>query len=419
MKTKLMMMGALAATCAVNELAAMPTAEETRQAVPVVKKLLASEHEALKAGRKTRSEVAVAAMKRAGEAKTEAEKLLLMKGAIAFYVQDRKLEKAAETMKALQKAIPDIPAQSITNIVETALKGASKNVDGARLYKLLDEAKGESGELAGDGAHMATVDGYTWSYCVRNGEATIMAKKDGMPCCAVSPRPTGDLMIPATLGGVKVTRIGFEAFRNCDELTSVTIPEGVTHIDTHALAYCDGLKSVSLPSSLRDIGYAAFGKDMELRSVTIPNGVRSIAADAFNGCLKVKSLVIPAEIPIMGKCLLVIAKPIVFLSHAEARRTQRPCDDASHPLSPMRHVGSEASAWDAGRRFPSQFRPRCGIAACGTCRPRRAARMRGLRRAAQGRAAWPTSPAWACGIPPKGATARPCRRPATARRRSA
>ena len=29
MKTKLMMMGALAAACAVNELAAMPTAEET------------------------------------------------------------------------------------------------------------------------------------------------------------------------------------------------------------------------------------------------------------------------------------------------------------------------------------------------------------------------------------------------------
>ena len=133
----------------------------------------------------------------------------------------------------------------------------------------------------------------------------------------------------------------------------------------------------------------------------------------------VNSCGFPSEIPIMGECLLFIVKPIVFLSHAEARRTQRPCDDASHPLSPMRHVGLEASALDAGRRFPSQFRPRCGIAACGTCRPRRAARMRGLRRAATGRAAWPTSPAWACGIPAKGATARPCRRPATARRRSA
>ena len=300
MKTKLMMMGALAASCAVCELAAMPTAEETRQAEPAVKRLLQQQRTELKSGRKTRSDVALLAMKRASEAKTEAEKLLLMKGAFALYVRDGNLEKAAETMNVLKKAIPDLPQENVKNMIEMSLKGASKNVDGARLYKLLDEAKGESGELAGDGAHMATVDGYTWSYCVRNGEATIMAKKDGMPCCAVSPRPTGDLMIPATLGGVKVTRIGFEAFRNCDELTSVTIPEGVTHIDTHALAYCGGLKSVSLPSSLRDIGYAAFGKDMELRSVTIPNGVRSIAADAFNGCLKVKSLVIPESVTRIG-----------------------------------------------------------------------------------------------------------------------
>ena len=124
MKTKLMMMGALAATCAVNELVAMPTAEETRQAEPVVKKLLAPEREVLKAGRKTRSEVAVAALKRAADAKTEAEKLLLMKGAFALYVQDGNLEKAAETMNVLKKTIPDLPQESVKNMIETALKGA-------------------------------------------------------------------------------------------------------------------------------------------------------------------------------------------------------------------------------------------------------------------------------------------------------
>ena len=35
MKTKLMMIGALATVCAAHELAAMPTAEETRRAEPV------------------------------------------------------------------------------------------------------------------------------------------------------------------------------------------------------------------------------------------------------------------------------------------------------------------------------------------------------------------------------------------------
>ena len=299
MKTKLMMMGALAAACAVNELAAMPTAEETRQAEPVVKKLLAPEREALKAGKKTRSEVAVAALKRAADAKTEAEKLLLMKGAFALYVQDGNREKAAETMNAIKKAIPDLTQESVKNMIEMALIGVPKKEDGSLLYKLLDEAKAGTQNRSEISEGKTSFGGYTWSYRVDDGGAAIVAEKDGKFSCAVSPAPTGDLKIPAALGGVKVTRIGRDAFRNCKELTSVTIPEGVTHIDVHAFDNCTGLKSVSLPSSLRSIGYAAFGKDAELKSVTIPNGVKSIAADAFNGC-GLRSVVIPESVTHIG-----------------------------------------------------------------------------------------------------------------------
>ena len=300
MKTKLMMMGALAAACAVNELAAMPTAEETRRAEPVVKKLLASEREALKAGRKSRSEVAVAAMKRAAEAKTEAEKLLLMKGAFALYVQDGNLEKAAETMKALKEAIPDLPQENVKNMIEMSLIGAANKEDGSLLYKLQDEAKSATQNRPETSEGKKSFGGYTWSYRVRNEGATLVAEKDGKYSCAVSPTPTGKVAIPPTLNYIKVTRIGQDAFRNCKELTSVTIPEGVTHIDVHAFDNCTGLKSVSLPSSLKDIGYAAFGKCVELKSVTIPNGVKSIAADAFNGCCAITSVVIPESVTHIG-----------------------------------------------------------------------------------------------------------------------
>ena len=580
MKTKLMMMGALAAACAAHELAAMPTEEETRQAEPVVQKLLASERAALKSGKKTRSEVAAAAMKLADEADNDAAKLLLMKGAFTLYVQDGNLEKAVETMKALKATIPDIPPQSVTNIIEAALLEVSKKEDGAPLYKLLGEKRGADFgcdmatkdavpnveykfryKLDGDNAVITEIDpkpvgtvvvpdkidghlvtafqgypshhpfddcdsvtkvvlpagmkgetfnsggfikckslssievskankdfassdgvlyskdfstlfvypktresvklspktrmvkacafrgcalktakipegivevdswnlcqcpdlesiefpktlkrlgpcaawgndklkkivfngdapqaglaqfswgkqvvftgapedlvvevrkgtkgwkspgstelperwpvnqsesrpiryigeakkvgaerdaskagtlrrpevvegqksygGYTWSYRVANGEAALEVEKDGKYSCAVSPTPTGKVSIPPTLNYINVTRIGNAAFMNCEELTSVTIPEGVTHIDTHALAYCGGLKSVTLPSSLKDIGYGAFGKCRELTSVTIPNGVKSIGADAFNGC-GLKSLVIPESVTRIG-----------------------------------------------------------------------------------------------------------------------
>ena len=189
-----------------------------------------------------------------------------MKGAFVLYVRDGNLEKAVETMKALEAAISDMPPQNVTNMIETALLGVSKKVDGAQLYKLLDEAKPDipskqavSKSSPGVKCSTETVDGYTWSYFVKNGEATVAAEKDGKKSCAVSPTPTGDVSIPATLGGVKVTRIGWEAFRNCKGLTSVTIPEGVTYIDFNAFSHC-GLKSVTLPSSLKVIGWAAFGK---------------------------------------------------------------------------------------------------------------------------------------------------------------
>ena len=144
MKTKLTLIGTMAVACAAFQLTAMPTEEETRRAEPVVQKLLASERAALKSGKKTRSEVAVAAMNLADEADTAAAKLLLMKGAFVLYVQDGNLEKAAETMKALKATIPDLPSQSVKNMIEAALLGGGQKEDGAQLYKLLDESKAES-----------------------------------------------------------------------------------------------------------------------------------------------------------------------------------------------------------------------------------------------------------------------------------
>ena len=299
MNLKLTMMVAMVAACAAIQLTAMPTEEEARKAEPVVKKMLAQERAALESGKKTRSEVAAAAMTLASEADTDAAKLLLMKGAFALYVKDGNLEKAAETMKALKEAIPDLPRENVKNMIEMSLIGAANKEEGSLLYKLQDEAKAGTQDRSGISEGKKSFGGYTWSYRVNNGEATLVSEKDGKYSCAVSPTPIGKVAIPPTLNYIKVTRIGTEAFRNCKELTSVTIPEGVTHIDTHALAYCAGLKSVTLPSSLRGIGYAAFGKDAELKSVKIPNGVKSIAADAFNGC-GLKSVVIPESVTHIG-----------------------------------------------------------------------------------------------------------------------
>ena len=451
MKTKLTMMVAMAAACAAVQLTAMPKENETRQAEQGVKKLLTSEREALKAGKKTRSEVANAAMKLAAEADTEAAKLLLMKGAFVLYIQDGNLEKAAETMKALKAAIPDLPPQSVTNMIESVLLGASKKGERARLYKLLDEVKtagreetttekakrdlarlypgwtlasevpqenrkehasgfwanhrgqdnivrfhplnketpvilkrtmklsdknpclflkvasfdGESdfvlsvrvnGKVAmpdrivctsdlepwedlvvplfdwrGDSVEIEivakannwwcewsnfarieivegngqetcglagvkngteTVDGYTWSYFIRNGGATVTA--------VVSPSPKGAITIPATLGGVKVAGLAKNLFDHCKEVTSVTIPEGVTSIGPRAFNFCYGLKSVTIPSSVKTIGEWAFSACFQLQPVTMPESLEYLGKGAFINCRSFNVVNLPAKLAVIS-----------------------------------------------------------------------------------------------------------------------
>ena len=461
MKTKLTLMVVMAVACAAIQLAAMPTEEEAKRAEPAVQKLLEPERAALKSGKKTYSEVAVASMKLVGEVDTDAEKLLLMKGAFVLYVLDGNFEKSVETMKALKAAIPDIPPQSVTNLIETALLGVAKKEDGARLYKLLDESnvdiasvvveernpivpetatektrkaiaklfpgwsldtevcddnaagiqpiirgkrnvtcvhpkKGPSVisrtvKLSGNnpclslcvaswnddadillsvrvnGKEVLTnrvvgttdaapwedivvplsawrgstakievgfanygrrwyeipclarvdiieadgdmsikegkceVGGYTWSYRAQNGEATIVAENDGRFSTAVSPCPVGDITIPATLAGAKVTHIGRDAFRDCSALTSVTIPEGVLRIGRGAFFNCSGLRSIAIPSSVKIIERDAFANCTALTSVSIPEGVTIIDRGVFYLCDGLGSIEIPSSVTRIGR----------------------------------------------------------------------------------------------------------------------
>ncbi len=57
----------------------------------------------------------------------------------------------------------------------------------------------------------------------------------------------------------KVVGIGERAFYNCDSLTSVVIPEGVTSIGVRAFQDCNSIKTVEIPSSVTEIGAQAFG----------------------------------------------------------------------------------------------------------------------------------------------------------------
>ena len=86
---------------------------------------------------------------------------------------------------------------------------------------------------------------------------------------------------------------GYSAFRGCDKLTSVTIPDSVTSIGDLAFCNCSGLTSVTIGNSVKSIGDEAFRGCSGLTSITIPNSVTSIGSSAFEGCSSLESMTIP------------------------------------------------------------------------------------------------------------------------------
>ncbi|MDA7614739.1 leucine-rich repeat domain-containing protein, partial [Verrucomicrobiales bacterium] len=111
---------------------------------------------------------------------------------------------------------------------------------------------------------------------------------------------SGKLIIPYTIDGLVVTHIKKKAFFNCESLTSVNIPDGVTSIGTHAFGYCRKLTSVNIPDGVTSIGSRAFYNCRRLKSVNIPDGVTSIEEYTFSRCWQLTSVNIPDGVTYIG-----------------------------------------------------------------------------------------------------------------------
>lgn len=94
-----------------------------------------------------------------------------------------------------------------------------------------------------------------------------------------------------------VTSIGYESFFGCHNLSSINIPNSVTSIDKRAFSYCNSLTSINIPNSITDIGNLVFQGCSGLISVTIPSSVTSIDENAFYECINIKEIYSWSEIP--------------------------------------------------------------------------------------------------------------------------
>ena len=147
-----------------------------------------------------------------------------------------------------------------------------------------------------------TYSGKTLYYNIISGtnvEVTYPGTKNSKPYDNYT-KPSGSVVIPAsfTRSGTTyhVICIGEYAFRECDGITSVTIPNSVTSTEQYAFHTCTGLTSVTFPNSVTSIGNYTFYKCSGLTSVTIPNSVTNIGTFAFQNCSSLTSVTIPSSV---------------------------------------------------------------------------------------------------------------------------
>ncbi len=97
-----------------------------------------------------------------------------------------------------------------------------------------------------------------------------------------------------------LTSIGSYAFNNCSKLSSIVIPNGVIEIGDYTFENCSSLTTIILPDSLTSIGTEAFRKCASLTSITIPSSVTSIGDYTFENCSSLTTITLPDSLTSIG-----------------------------------------------------------------------------------------------------------------------
>ena len=137
----------------------------------------------------------------------------------------------------------------------------------------------------------------TWSYKSSTGALTITGT-GAMNSYTLPTQPwvnyrtnITSVSLPAGL-----TTIGDHAFDKCENLTSATIPSGVTAIGQYAFSDCKALTSMTIPSGVTAIAQCTFSGCLNLASVTLPEGVTTIGDYAFRDCHNLTSINLPSSV---------------------------------------------------------------------------------------------------------------------------
>ncbi len=120
-----------------------------------------------------------------------------------------------------------------------------------------------------------------------------------------------------------LTSIGYIAFYECKNITSVTIPNSVRKIGGYAFGHCEGMQILSLGSGIETIGEGAFSDCYAVTSLRLPSSLKTIGMKAFYRLESIPTVTIPANVISIGVSAFGYCKNLVS-ANIQARVTEIP-----------------------------------------------------------------------------------------------
>ncbi len=154
-------------------------------------------------------------------------------------------------------------------------------------------------------------------------------------CASILTTASGGLIIPDTINGYTVTEINWNAFKDCNELTSIYVPKTVKSIGYDSFRGCSnvismvvddentvfdsrndcnaiigkssktliaGCQTTVIPNDVVKIGDHAFYGQTSLTSINVPSSVKSLGSGAFYDCHNLETVELQNGLTTIGSC---------------------------------------------------------------------------------------------------------------------
>ena len=111
----------------------------------------------------------------------------------------------------------------------------------------------------------------------------------------------GDTTLTTVVMPQHLNRIGTNAFMKCTKIEAMHIPEGVGEIPNYCFQDCKALRVIQLPDGVTALADSAFLNCSALKYVGMPEKLESLGVGTFAGCRSLIEVTLPESVKTIGE----------------------------------------------------------------------------------------------------------------------